>query len=619
MNTDIVDDARILINPGFIQRKNINITAYAKDCSIKLPKTLQADKILMHSDKQGYLSPDDEGIDSSLMGTMIDYLTRLVVFHKLDAFDFLGRSDLNDECKELFRNATITKLTKTQIKTVYQLCQREHEYRSGHYIEVDPDFKISGTLINHIKTMLRRSRNFFNKFGKAAIIDYHSAITKSKDPNEALASLYQKPIDSLHVLVKGDGDYLLPNALVDFKVSKSDKDSVFWKRQLIIYYLGLNRDELKQNNVSYSNLQYLINFNPRYDTIYKTDINPTNVKLWTDIKAAVNADLDNLDLDLQNYTRKLSHDLKERGLVTANQSARFKDPFLKYTDGIHKIERNEYERFWIIKKFKQAGQLYLIKRNGIYMFFLQGTTKSGKTTLRILNRGQRKRAKYDLQYYYDNLPAFVATVRRAFTKYQTYLIKLAHEALLIEGSSKSRYDGWLSDVNTPNHGSIVDVGFDLGHIYVDPLDGSLKYYVANNVVGRTVYNSLSSMLNDLSNQPYDDYKQSSSKALLKQYDQLSSNSLLKQLNNADLRLTMPKQAKSLLLSVDQTAGTSTKFYEDGFAQIMYKRSRAMTKVQKLLEDNIVVFWNDAVINHDAKLGMQHNKLPNSNRKQITEN
>ena len=114
MNTDIVDDARILINPGFIQRKNINITAYAKDCSIKLPKTLQADKILMHSDKQGYLSPDDEGIDSSLMGTMIDYLTRLVVFHKLDAFDFLGSSDLNDECKELFRNATITKLTKTQ-------------------------------------------------------------------------------------------------------------------------------------------------------------------------------------------------------------------------------------------------------------------------------------------------------------------------------------------------------------------------------------------------------------------------------------------------------------------------------------------------------------------------
>lgn len=395
MNTAIVDDARILINPGFIQRKNINITAYAKDCSIKLPKTLQTDKILMHSDKKGYLSTDDEGINPSLMGTMIDYLTRLVVFHKLDAFDFLGSSDLNDECKELFRNATITKLTKTQIKTVYQLCQKEHNYRSGHYSEIDQDLVVSRTLMNHIKTMLRRSRNFFDTYGKAAIIDYHSAITKSKDLNETLASLYQKPIDSLHVLVKGDGDYLLPNALVDFKVSKSDKDSVFWKRQLIIYYLGLNRDELKQNNVSYSNLQYLINFNPRYDTIYKTDINPTNVKLWTDIKVAVNADLDNLDLDLQNYTRKLSHDLKERGLVTANQAARFKDPFLKYTDGIHKIERNEYERFWTTKKFKQAGQLYLIKRNGIYMFFLQGTTKSGKTTLSILNRGQRKRAKYD--------------------------------------------------------------------------------------------------------------------------------------------------------------------------------------------------------------------------------
>ena len=82
---------------------------------------------------------------------------------------------------------------------------------------------------------------------------------------------------------------------------------------------------------------------------------------------------------------------------------------------------------------------------------------------------------------------------------------------------------------------------------------------------------------------------------------------------------MPKQTKSLLLSIDQTAGTPTKFYEDGFAQIMYKRSHAMTKVQELLEDNIVVFWSDAIINHDAKLGMQHNKLPNSNRKQITEN
>lgn len=601
---DIIDDPRILINPNFLSKISVNISQCAENFSMKIPKELKTEKIIVDPDDTTYIAGDSESIKPSLMGTLIDYLTRIVICNDKSAFDFLR--DICPSCDDLIENineafadnhaytpsdieTNIKKLNAYKVQTVVEVCKREQYFRSGNSDDIKQEYTVDDNLLKHIKKLLIRNKKFFDRFGESRIIGYHSHFGIKSNPVE----YYGKSFDALHVFIKGDGDYLLSNALMDLKVSSSNSDKSFWKKQLLLYYLGLDKEELEENDVKYENIKYLINFNPRYNVAYKIYLQPDNTKLWFNIKQNIHLNILNLDNELQSYAKKLASDLKVRTIVTYDQARHFKNPFLKYEDGIHRITRHEYGILGNVPKAK--GQLYLIKRNGFYMFLLKHRLINGKYHLNILNGATQKRAKHDLQYYYDNLFTYGHTIELAFKKYQAFLVRLGSELRLLAHIKPSNI---FSDTGRV-HGSIVDIDY-YNHIYVNPMTGKMKFYYAPSVSNRIVYPSFHSLLKN-SSVDVGELMENNLKLL-------PNNSLLKLDESYHLELSMsehtpellaPKDLNQLNLKTQQNSYVIKPEYQ--YDQEMYSNSRAMTKIQKVLVDHRITFWNDQVLKDASRI------------------
>lgn len=596
----IIDDPRILINPNLLSKLSFNISQCAENFSMKVPKEFKAEKIIIDPDDATYIDGQNEQIKPSLMGTLIDYLTRIVICNDKSAFDFLCDRypilyELSDDIDDVFMNdhiytqsdieKNIENLNAHKIEPVLKMCKYEQWFRSGNRDDIKQECTIDDTLLKHIKRLLIRNKKFFDRFGYPKIIGYHSFFGSKPNP----IKYYGKPFEALHTYIKGDGDYLLSNALIDLKVSSSNSDKSFWKKQLLLYYLGLDQEELEENDLKCSSIRYLINFNPRYNVAYKIYLQPENTKLWFNIKQNIHLNIQNLDNELQSYAKKLASDLKVRTIVTYDQARHFKNPFLKYEDGIHRITRHEYGILGNVPKAK--GQLYLIKRNGFYMFLLKHRLINGKYHLNILNGATQKRAKHDLQYYYDNLFTYGHTIELAFKNYQTFLVKLGSELRLL---AQSNYAG-VGHV----HGSIVDIDF-YNHVYVNPMTGKMKFYHATSVNDRIVYPSFHSLLKnahiDLGELMKDNLKQ------------LPSNSLLKLDESYHLELSMSDRTSELLASKNSKQ-LSLKTQQDSYVarpehqydQEMYSNSRAMVKIQKVLLDHRITFWNDQILKDASRI------------------
>lgn len=601
---NIINDPRILINPEFLSKLSINISQCAENFSMKIPKELKTEKIIVDPDDTTYIAGDSESIKPSLMGTLIDYLTRIVICNDKSAFDFLrdirpSWDDLIENINEAFVDnraytpsdieTNIKKLNAYKVQTVVEVCKREQYFRSGNLDDIKQEYTIDDNLLGHIKKLLMRNKKFFDKFDKAEVIGYHSHFGIKPNPVE----YYGKSFDDLHVFIKGDGDYLLSNALMDLKVSSLNNDKSFWKKQLILYYLGLDKEELNSNDINYNDIKYLINFNPRYNVVYKIYLQPDNTKLWFNIRQNIYLNIQNLDSDLQSYAKKLASDLKVRTIATFDQARHFKNPFLKYEDGIHQITKHEYLALFNAPKIK--GQLYLIKRNGFYMFLVRRHLANGKYHLNILNGGAQYRATHDLQYYYDNLLVYGHTIELAFKKYQAFLVRLGSELRLLAHIKPSNI---FSDTGRV-HGSIVDIDY-YNHIYVNPMTGKMKFYYAPSVSNRIVYPSFHSLLKN-SSVDVGELMENNLKLL-------PNNSLLKLDESYHLELSMsehtpellaPKDLNQLNLKTQQDSYVIKPEYQ--YDQEMYSNSRAMTKIQKVLVDHRITFWNDQVLKDASRI------------------
>ena len=601
---DIIDDPRILINPNFLSKISVNISQCAENFSMKIPKELKTEKIIVDPDDTMYIAGDSESIKPSLMGTLIDYLTRIVICNDKSAFDFLrdirpSWDDLIENINEAFADyhaytpsdieTNIKKLNAYKVQTVVEVCKREQYFRSGNSDDIKQEYTVDDNLLKHIKKLLIRNKKFFDRFGESRIIGYHSHFGIKPNPVE----YYGKSFDALHVFIKGDGDYLLSNALMDLKVSSLNNDKSFWKKQLILYYLGLDKEELNSNDINYNDIKYLINFNPRYNVAYKMYLQPNNTKLWFNIRQNIYLNIQNLDSELQSYAKKLASDLKVRTIATFDQARHFKNPFLKYEDGIHQITKHEYLALFNAPKIK--GQLYLIKRNGFYMFLVRRHLANGKYHLNILNGGAQYRTTHDLQYYYDNLLVYGHTIELAFKKYQAFLVRLGSELRLLAHIKPSNI---FSDTGRV-HGSIVDIDY-YNHIYVNPMTGKMKFYYAPSVSNRIVYPSFYSLLKN-SSVDVGELMENNLKLL-------PNNSLLKLDESYHLELSMsehtpellaPKDLNQLNLKTQQDSYVIKPEYQ--YDQEMYSNSRAMTKIQKVLVDHRITFWNDQVLKDASRI------------------
>lgn len=541
----------------FLSRTNINIT---KDFKLTHYRLMTDDK----TDLQG----DEESLKPTLLGTLIDYLTRIVIYKDLKAFDFIKNTKnkkLIQQLKKDFKDIDYTQLTQENIKLVTRLCLFEHSFRGNEYIDpLKENIEINTLTCDHIKIMLNRANNFFNKFGHPVLTQYKCSIT---------TSLKEKT----YVEVYGDGDYLLQDALVDFKVSKNGPTQDY-VRQLLIYYIGLVEKDLKKKKVKREEIKYLIIFNPRLDMFYKLDLESISEASLGEVNKNIGLELLKIKEDNEREEKKKKVNRKRRDISNQENIKFLTDPFFRLDDGIHNVSREDYKRFYgdkLTSFNKYSGQVILIKKDGYYMFFLKTDDKEY-----MLEGGIRHNISHPLTYYYDNLTVYAKRVEKIFSKYCETLSKLAKEVRSIGGDGKI-------------HGAIVDIDY-FNHIYVEPATGSLKYYYAQDAQSRTVYNNLSSLLKDPTTASLDT-KETHAK-ILKKFSK-RKRGLLK--NNAHIGLLVSPQHLTNLITENEKYVGPIK--EEGYHKEMYYKNRIMNQVQYLYEHKVVRFWRDGVVENKYPL------------------
>lgn len=160
------------------------------------------------------------------------------------------------------------------------------------------------------------------------------------------------------------------------------------------------------------------------------------------------------------------------------------DIFADYKDGIYKISRKQYKQFYkgqgksidFKLKFKY---LYMVKKNNTYCFFVD---IYGDGKIKILCGGvPNNLINYDLKYYYDKLDLYSNSIKLYLKKYSNYQKFIANQIRKIGG-------------NGTIHGCIIDIDY-YNHLFVDPINGEITPYYANNIVDKYTYKNLKSLLN----------------------------------------------------------------------------------------------------------------------------
>lgn len=231
------------------------------------------------------------------------------------------------------------------------------------------------------------------------------------------------------------------------------------------------------------------------------------------------------------------------------------DWFEDYKDGIYEITKEDYENFYRgvgegLTFNRQYEKLFMIKREGAYMFLMQ----TPKRSMLILNGGSIKRAgNHSLEYFYDNLVKYSKSVSLFLSKFYAYQKQVSSEL------KKIGADGTI-------HGSIVDIDF-YNHLYLNPLDGSVTPYFAYSMVDKYVYDNLPSLLKYQCPKIYQNYQR-----------------LIEQIDVIDNALVV--RDSNLPVSKHKTYVGSTE---------MYKVSRILKGLQFTTKYNIVRLWNDAIV------------------------
>ena len=237
------------------------------------------------------------------------------------------------------------------------------------------------------------------------------------------------------------------------------------------------------------------------------------------------------------------------------------DPFKDMENGIHEISSEMYKDYNNARGIrsngiKHDGQIYVIKRNDLYMFLLKSNT-----SLCILSGGRRKRLdNNDLNYYYENMETYAQRVKEAVSPYQKALRGIAREIC--------RIGGWGNV-----HGCIVDIDF-FNHIYLNPHNEKITPYFATDISSRIVYDDLPSLLD--ANMPefkkiFDSAYKKGNIPLLSQYA-VAQNGI-----------------KNMAVAKVPQLVCGTEIYES---------SRIMMSIQYIFDNNTIRIWSDDILNAD---------------------
>lgn len=233
------------------------------------------------------------------------------------------------------------------------------------------------------------------------------------------------------------------------------------------------------------------------------------------------------------------------------------DPFKEWNDGVYKITKAQYEIFnrgrGISSSFDRPNyQLYMIKRDTVYMFFCEGKNLS------LLSGGSMTKAKHELNYYFENLLLYQQTVEQMFKPYNAALAAISSDIRRIGGAGTV-------------HGCIVDIDF-YNHVYLNPFDGCMTFYYATDMTNKIVFPNLESLLKENCNHElYDQYILCEKKCCPALWQKPHK------------RLSFAAQEPELVLDTS-----------------MYKPSKIMRKIQYIFDQNVVRVWNDEILKQAEK-------------------
>ena len=204
----------------------------------------------------------DENIHASLVGLVVDYMTRFTMgASKKDAFSIslqgAARLDLFTANKQQSATKNAVKLLKSikgldagsianACKLVgYDVCRRSSIMGYRPVEEIDPN----SDTVENIITMINRSLSFWEEYGPI-----------SKD-GFTFEGGYTDIISS------GDGDYLTQDTLWDFKAAKAEPTSQHTLQILIYYIMGMH-----SIHKEFKAIKMLGIYNPRLNKVYMIDI-----------------------------------------------------------------------------------------------------------------------------------------------------------------------------------------------------------------------------------------------------------------------------------------------------------------------------------------------------------
>lgn len=234
------------------------------------------------------------------------------------------------------------------------------------------------------------------------------------------------------------------------------------------------------------------------------------------------------------------------------------DPFIPYSDGIYEIEKFDYILFYRAKKMnmqlnRDYHKLYMLKKNGYYCFLAR--LASGKLSVLNGGRGKSFEAK-NVEYYYERMDKIINRLSSPLEQYMNIQKKVSETVKAFGGTGRI-------------HGCIVDIDF-YNHIYINPIDLTIKGYYAINIVMKWVYDSIPTMLEE------------HAPVLYKKYQHI-------------LESTSANALVHFTATQSQASQGGTEYLETD----IYKASREISKMQKLT-NNVLSIWNEGLLDPEDR-------------------
>lgn len=594
----------------------------------------------VHLPRGGYLAPSCFTIDKytdgkslydipahlrPIQGSATDYLVRYfsgtdkreAFFVSLQGAEIAGRTMTAEDYLQRITNVNEESAHAACMLVQFDCFYRHKKSVADQFFELDLDEK----LIKNVIILTERCLSFFAEGNKI------------RETGFTFEGGYTELVSS------GDGDYLTDDAIWDLKVSDKALTSRQTLQILMYYIMGVHADREK-----YDKLKKLGIFNPWKNEAYHIQIS----KIPETVLQKVNHDV--LGYSISSNSNWKNNNGFDKAVLREYLQGNFTitdfDP-TNYSDGKYVISPDDYWTFYS-NEIKENALLYphrkpffpytdyilMLKKSGYYMFISISKNKMNA----ILYGARRKKLKYPIEYYYDNLDVYAHTIKQLFSGYWDRLYEISR---ILKGvvpektiAKKTIYKQYCKETDKAErlgfetffnenvdtikfsgavHGCIVDFDF-YNHLYINPFDGKVTAYTALSTTKQITYDDIGLFVKEQRPEMLPGFYQ-----------------VLPQLEPFLFRpLSSSEQQSGRILLLQGLSDTKEKmeYYDDeeynteeeneskniNYSTNIYVASRILKKLQFIYDRGLVVDWIDGIVPEPVMIMEQKRTVHPTNRK-----